>query len=120
MSVLLLSADVAMSSMVSAAAVRCGVACETAWSADSVVDKARSLAPRLIVLDLGTPGAEVATLVPALRDLPTPPRRIVAFGPHVHETRLAAAREAGCDSVVSRGRFHADVDEIIAASLREA
>ena len=38
---------------------------------------------------------------------------VVAFGPHVHEERLAAAREAGCDVVVSRGKFFAELDAIL-------
>ncbi|MEX2187289.1 MAG: hypothetical protein WD875_10860 [Pirellulales bacterium] len=120
MDVLLLSADLATSSTVSGAAARCGVACQTAWSVDEIVEKAIALAPRLVVLDLSTPRVDPATLVPQLRDLASPPQRIVAFGPHVHESRLAAAREAGCDEVVSRGRFHADLDEILNSSTREA
>jgi hypothetical protein len=39
--------------------------------------------------------------------------RVVAFGPHVHEERLAAARNAGCDEVVSRGEFFARLDAIV-------
>ncbi len=119
MDVLLLSADLATSSTVSGAAARCGVSCETAWSVGDILEKAKALAPRLVVLDLSTPGVDAAVIVPQLRDLAAAPRRIVAFGPHVHETRLAAAREAGCDEVVSRGRFHADLDEILTSSTRD-
>ncbi len=35
--------------------------------------------------------------------VPTP--RIVAFGPHVREDLLAAAREAGADEVLTRSAF---------------
>lgn len=31
--------------------------------------------------------------------------RIVAFGSHVHESRLTCAQQAGCDLVLSRGQF---------------
>jgi hypothetical protein len=55
----------------------------------------------------------------ALRDLDNPPRKIVAFGPHVHEAKLAAARSAGCDEVISRGRFHAELIEIVASAMRD-
>jgi len=41
---------------------------------------------------------------------------VVAFGPHVHEERLAAAREAGCDEVLSRGEFFARVNAIVQGS----
>ena len=39
--------------------------------------------------------------------------RVVAFGPHVHEQRLAAARDAGCDLVVSRGQFFSQLETIL-------
>lgn len=119
MDALLLSADLRVSSTVSGAAARCGVACETAMSCRAASDKAAALAPRLVVIDLGTPGLDIAAFVAALRALPEPPRRIVAFGPHVHEAKLAAARAAGCDDVLSRGRFHADVDSILASAVRD-
>jgi hypothetical protein len=33
--------------------------------------------------------------------------RILAFGSHVHEARLACAEQAGCDLVLTRGQFSA-------------
>jgi hypothetical protein len=42
--------------------------------------------------------------------------RLIAFGPHVHEEKLAAARTAGFDLVISRGKFFSDVEAIIAAN----
>lgn len=119
MDVLLLTADLAISSTVAGAAARCGVSCETAWNAEEAVEKAKAGAPRLVVLDLSTPGIAPAALVPQLRGFSMPEPRIVAFGPHVHEARLSAARDAGCDEVVSRGRFHADLDEMFKAVARE-
>ena len=116
MDVLLITSDLATSSTVSGAAVRLGVACETAWSVDAALRQAEAHAPRLVVLDLSVPSLDPAKLVALFRDLPAPPRRIVAFGPHVHEALLAAARDSGCDQVVSRGRFHADLDAILTAS----
>lgn len=120
MDVLLLTADLATSSTVAGAAARCGVACQTAWNVDEAVEKAKAGAPRLVVVDLSTPGIDPAALVPQLRGFTIPDPRIVAFGPHVHEAKLSAARDAGCDEVLSRGRFHADLDEMLKAVAREA
>jgi hypothetical protein len=39
--------------------------------------------------------------------------RVIAFGPHVHEDRLAAARAAGCDSVLSRGQFFSQAENVL-------
>jgi CheY-like chemotaxis protein len=119
MDVLLLSADLATSSAVSGAAARCGATCETSWSIAEVIEKAKAGAPRLVIFDLSMSGLDPAIVLPKLKELATPPQRIVAFGPHVHEAKLAAAREAGCDEVVSRGRFHADLDAIVAWAKRE-
>lgn len=35
--------------------------------------------------------------------------QLVAFGPHVHANRLAAAQEAGFDLVLSRGQFSSQI-----------
>jgi DNA-binding NarL/FixJ family response regulator len=118
MSVLLLTADLATSSSVSGAAARCNVACQTVWSVDAVAAKAAEIAARLVILDLSTPAIDPASLVPLLRQQPSPPR-IVAFGPHVHAARLAAARDAGCDQVLSRGGFHAEIDRIVGSAAGE-
>lgn len=50
--------------------------------------------------------AELASLVAGLRHRFTK-ARIVAFGSHVHQSRLINAAEVGCDLVLSRGQFSA-------------
>ncbi len=70
-------------------------------------------APVLVLLDLSLPGAAPDTIVPKLRADLSPGSRILAFGPHVHARLLAAARDAGCDLVVSRGEFHARIDDYL-------
>jgi CheY-like chemotaxis protein len=119
MDILLLTGDLATSSAVSGAAARCGAACATSWSLANIVEKAESGTPRLVILDLSTSGLDPTIVLPKLKELATPPERIVAFGPHVHEAKLAAARAAGCDEVVSRGRFHADIDAIVGWAIRD-
>ncbi|HMO85589.1 MAG TPA: histidine kinase [Lacipirellulaceae bacterium] len=66
----------------------------------------------LVAVDLRTPGLDVAALVAAVRRA-APSAAILAFGPHVHEAALAAARAAGCDEVVTRGQF----EQRLAAAL---
>ncbi len=113
MSVLLLTADLMTASKVSAAAQRGGYAFETAASSQALIDKAQNQRPALVIVDLTLPGLDIASLVPALRKLEEPPRAIIAFGPHVHVGRLAAAQQAGCDDVFARGQFHGQLDEIL-------
>ena len=57
----------------------------------------------VIIVDLGAHGADVA---PLRAERPT--ARIVAYGAHVDESALAAARAAGADQVLARSRFFRD------------
>lgn len=113
-SVLLITADLACQSSVTGGARRTGIDLRTAASASAALAKLAEKPARLIVLDLGTRDLAVAETVPRLRAL-VPEATIVAFGPHVHENLLAAARDAGCTLVVSRGQFHARMDEYLTA-----
>ena len=58
-----------------------------------------------VVIDLETPGLDIAALMSGLPAVDKP--RVVAFGPHVHERLLNAARDAGCDAVLTRGQITA-------------
>ena len=66
-----------------------------------------------LIVDLSMASLGVASLVSRLKSNASSHPRIVAFGPHVHEQRLAAAREAGCDLVVSRGQFFLQLETIL-------
>jgi CheY-like chemotaxis protein len=71
----------------------------------------------LAILDLAARGFDVADVVAQLRQSTASPTAIVAYGPHVHAEKLAAARAAGCDEVVTRGQFHGAMAEVIAHHL---
>ena len=58
--------------------------------------------PDVVLIDLSLPDAVDAAR--ALR-AHAPQARLVAFGSHVDATRLAQAREAGCDAVMVRSAF---------------
>ncbi len=116
MSILLLTGDLACSSQVCAAGTRAGVNVEVAMSPLRLLERAAEALPSLVILDLNTPGLDCREVVPQLKRLATPPGNIIAFGPHVHEARLAAAREAGADQVLARGQFYASVDKLLAAT----
>lgn len=71
--------------------------------------------PRLVILDLSTAGLDVAGVVVACRSSGAAPR-VVAYAPHVHEGKLAAAQAAACDAVYTRGQFDARLAEILASA----
>lgn len=112
MNIVLLTADLMTSSQLAAAAQREGYAAETSGSAAAAVESCGRQTVDLLVLDLSLPGLDSAALVESLRTSDTPPGAIIAFGPHVHEKKLQAARDAGCDQVLSRGQFFSQAADV--------
>lgn len=94
------------------AARRAGVSLRTI-SPNTASQAASEERPRVIAIDLTAPIDDLAALVAALREA-TPGVALIAYGPHVHEARLQAAREAGCEHVLSRGQFHKGFGELLA------
>jgi hypothetical protein len=113
MQILLISPDLVIQSRVAAAAARAGLQPPRVidWQEASRLEGG---VPYLCaILDLSIQGLDVARTVAALRERLAPGKSTVAFAPHVHTARLAAAREAGCDRVLSRGQFDREADAII-------
>ncbi|MFG0334602.1 MAG: histidine kinase [Maioricimonas sp. JB049] len=103
--VLFLSGDLFFTSSLRSAAEAAGFTVEI----DAMPNAGRFL-PKLasegyfaVVIDLESPGLDVASVVEALPVESRP--RTIAFGPHVQVARLEAARQAGCDRVVSRAQI---------------
>ena len=107
---LLLTADMVTVSRVDAAAQASGLKVEIVDDIASVTERAADV--RFVLVDLACPGLSVTDLVTAL---PTDTRpQIIAWAAHVHTGRLDAARAAGCDQVLSRGGFFAQLTDILA------
>ncbi len=117
MTIVLLSGDLMVVSRVQNAAAAAGVGVQSAGSLSQAVEKCAELSAPQLIVDLSAPALDIANLVMQLRGRQADDAtasRIIAFGPHVHEARLAAAREAGCDAVMSRGQFFGQIDAILA------
>jgi DNA-binding NarL/FixJ family response regulator len=113
MTVLALVSDLMMQSQVSGAATRAGAVLEIATTADALLAKAAASGPRLLIVDLSHPGLDPRALFGSLKQLVPAESVTLAFGPHVHAALLAEAAEAGCDTVISRGQFHAQMEAIL-------
>jgi len=107
-----LTTDLVFPSRVAGAAAKIGARMETAASEPALLTKVET-AETLVLLDLTTSGIDPAQLVTKLKSQSPPPRAVIAFGPHVHEAKLEAARTAGCDLVLSRGQFDAQIGTIL-------
>jgi DNA-binding NarL/FixJ family response regulator len=112
MEVVLLATDLMVVSRVQGAATQAGAAIKVAANESQAVQLCRDANAGLLIIDLATPALSLEPIQQMTADS-TRTTRIVAFGPHVHEDRLERAREAGCDLVVSRGRFFNEVDTIL-------
>lgn len=110
---LLLSRDLIFTSKVTGTARALGHRVLTAGSAAQAAGLIEQDRPRVVFVDL-TIGAEAGLpALTALRAAAGPGVPFVAFGPHVEVAALDAARAAGCEEVMPRGRFSAELPEII-------
>jgi CheY-like chemotaxis protein len=113
MTVVLLSSDLAVLSRVEGVAARLGRTVRSASGESRAVELCEAEDAVTLIVDLSMPWLDLASLVSQLKSNDGFNTRIVAFGPHVHEQRLAAARDAGCDLVVSRGQFFSQLEAIL-------
>ena len=114
MSGLFLTTDLMFSSRVSGIADATGFDLTIVADGEQLVARSSEHAISLVLLDLSAPSVDPMELVPRLKQLVCPSAAVVAFGPHVHRARLDAAREAGCDEVMSRGEFNSQIESILA------
>ena len=112
MTVVLLTTDLMTMSRIDGAASRSGVRLQIASSAQQAATLCRLNSAGLLIVDLSSPSLDLSELVAAVKACDAAPK-IIAFGPHVHEDRLAAARDAGCDEVISRGQFFGQMDDLL-------
>jgi CheY-like chemotaxis protein len=115
MAVVLLTGDLTVISRVEGAAARCGQPVRAFASPAQAILQCSLENAKLLIVDLATMAMELEHLINTLRQEMRTPPRVVAFGPHVHEERLEAARQAGCDEVMSRGEFFARVNALLQA-----
>ena len=113
MSVLFLAKDLVFSSRVAGVAQSRQIELSVVSEADQLLANASANQVEVVLLDLTTSSCDPKQLVPQLRRLARPPKAVVAFGPHVHKAKLAAAEEAGCDQVLSRGEFNNRMTEVL-------
>lgn len=114
MAVVLVSGDLMGASRIEGAARLAGVEFRMLKNVDTAIEFCTAERVPLVMIDLTLASLDVATFVSRLRELPNGAPAIVAYGPHVHEAKLAAAQAAGCDQVLSRGQFLSSVDAIVA------
>jgi|1185.fasta_scaffold243450_2 DNA-binding response OmpR family regulator len=111
MEIVLLANDLMVVSHVQSAAARIGANVRMATTAAEAQRICNEDGAGILLIDLAMPGLDLE-FARTMKEASVSPR-IVAFGPHVHKERLAAAREVGCDLVTSRGEFFSQIDTIL-------
>jgi len=107
--------DLFFASKVSGAAKRLGIAVQLVTSRSALLEGAKS-GPDLIVADLDAVAVDavgVARELHAETDQGRP--RMIAFGSHIYGERLAAAKLAGYDDVLTKGQLAARIPGILAS-----
>ena len=109
---LLLSRDLIFTSKVTGTARALGHQVITAGNVALVSALLERWSPEVVFVDLSAGDLVVPTALLAYKALaPTSP--FVAFGAHVDTATLAAASAAGCDPVLPRSRFTAELPDLI-------
>src|SRR5262249_24307714 len=102
---LLLSDDLIFTSRITGTARDLSLCIQPARSVDALKTLLGEQTPCCVLVDLGHPGQRIAELMETLRTSCNPMPRVVAYGSHVDTATLRAAREAGCDVVLTRSKF---------------
>jgi len=111
LAVLVACRDLLYRSRIQSAADRLGVALTLAPRDRPLADAARAAGGGIALLDLGDAG--VLEAIPEVRAAGL---TVFAFAGHVQEERIAAARAAGADEVLSKGQLVARIDAILSAA----
>ena len=107
--------DLFFASKLSGTARQLGITVEFASSREALLDGTKA-GPDLVVADLDAAAVDaigVARELHGAREANLP--RMIAFGSHVHGARLASARAAGYDEVLTKGMLAARIPQILAS-----
>ncbi len=113
MKLLLLSRDLMIGSRVEGAARLHELTTLTVGDQQAAVAAAGNNDCQLLLVDLRTPGLDIENLVEVVRNSCEQHLPILACAPHVHEAKLTAARQAGCDAVLTRGQLDRELETIL-------
>jgi CheY-like chemotaxis protein len=104
--------DLFFCSKISATAKQVGVLVEFVGLPQAILDKAAGA--DLIILDLGQSSLDPLSLIGKLKADPASAHvPVVAFVNHERLDLIEAARQAGCDQVLSRGAFSKELPQLL-------
>ncbi len=115
---ILLSRDLIFTSKVTGTARELGHRVLTVGTESLALAMLEQWQPCVVFVDLSAGDLVATEVLLGYRRLAGPRTAFVAFGSHVDTEALAAARSAGCDPVMPRSRFSAELAELIERYFR--
>lgn len=106
-----LTSDLMFSSRVAGAATALGLKLDLVPNQAALLSRLAEDC-RLVLIDLTLDRLDLPGAVAAVRSA-APQAATVAYGPHVDVATLAAAKDAGCTHVLSRGQFHQQFSSLL-------
>jgi hypothetical protein len=110
---ILLSRDLIFTSKVTGTARALGHRVLVAGTIDLALAMIEQWGPNVVFVDLAAGDLVAPQALMSYQALARPATAFVAFGPHVETEALAAARAAGCDPVMPRSKFSAELPELV-------
>ena len=110
---ILLSRDLIFTSKVTGTARALGYRVLVAGTSVLALAMIEQWRPRVVFVDLAAGDLVAPAALLGYQGLAGPATAFVAFGSHVDTEALAAARAAGCDPVMPRSKFSAELPELI-------
>lgn len=110
-SALLLCGDLFFTSKVTGTAQAVGLRMDVRGAIPDQIPGPSAGGYRLVLIDLASPTISPAEVCARLSAPDRP--YVIAFGSHVATASLQAARDAGCDEVLPRSRFSAELATIL-------
>jgi len=112
--IVLLTNDLMFQSKVSGAVRNAGKQLVVDRTVERLMERCDANSIKLVLIDLSLSTLDLDQAVKSLRD-GFGNASILAFGAHVDIARLEEAKRAGADSVMTRGQFDRDLNEIVQA-----
>ncbi len=107
--ILLLCDDLIFSSRIAGTARAAGLGLRSYQTSAELLAAAKKTPPHCVLLDLHVAGLDIAAAVGELAMF-SPRPKVIGYGSHVDVETLKAARAAGCDVVLPRSKFVADLE----------
>ncbi len=115
---ILLSSDLIFTSKVTGSARKLGHRVLVAGTSSLALAMIEQWRPCVVFVDLAAGDLVAPAALVAYQELAGPATAFLAFGSHVDTEVLAAARAAGCDPVMPRSKFSAELPDLIGRYFR--